>query len=108
MSHRTIPLVQPTYYVNEQDASTYNNSPSFVLADNTDPLGTRDTGNYVEFDNISPVDGTITLTEQGISGGNGNSSAAVNAFQLVSVPEPATFSLIGAGALGLLARRRHR
>jgi hypothetical protein len=97
-----------TYYVIDQSNNNYS---GYVQASNANPTGTRDTGNYVEFDNVTPVGGVITLTETGgigNNGGNGNYAVAVNGFQLVAVPEPASFSLIGAGAVGLLARRRRR
>jgi hypothetical protein len=96
-----------TYYANEQAGV----SNTFTQADGltTDaPI----TGNYVEFDNISvPTNnGTITLTYEAYESTDGNNgAAAVNGLQLAQVvPEPASASVIGLGALLFLRRRSRR
>lgn len=61
--------------------------PAFLSANNTNP-NTRVTGNYVTFNNVTPVNGQITLTNT--SEGGANDSASINGFQLVSLPSLAT------------------
>jgi PEP-CTERM motif len=62
---------------------------------------------------IVTSDGTGSLSLYGWGGsGNTNDQNAdtsyINGFQIASVPEPASLTLIGVGSLGLLARRRAR
>jgi hypothetical protein len=81
-------------------------TPAFVLADSTNP-DNRDVGNYVEFFNVDPVDGTITLTNQGEGGGD--DTASINGLQIMSaVPEPDSLllSICSTLTLSLLRRRR--
>ncbi len=66
-----------TYYITDELGA---GSPPFTLANNTDSSN-RITGNYVEFSNITPVGGTITLTNT--SQGGGNNTASINGLQLV-------------------------
>jgi hypothetical protein len=83
------------YSVDLQAGSAY--AGSFIDA------ATNTSGNYVEFDGISP-DGSSDIT---ITGTNLGGQASVNGIQLLSVvPEPASLSLLSLGAFGLLARRR--
>ena len=91
-----------TFYITDQQGSAYNGN--FVQATNTNPSGTPDVGNYIEFMDISPTSGTINLTVAGANGGN----AGVAGLQLESVPEPATLGLVMTGGLGLLLLRRRR
>jgi len=74
----------------------------FVRATGTG--STYTSGNYVQFDNVSPIAGNITLT------GTGVFRNYSNGIQLVAVPEPASILAIGVGGLGmmLIALRRRR
>ena len=56
--------------------------PAFLSANNTNP-NIRVTGNYVTFNNVTPANGQITLTNT--SEGGANDTASVNGFQLVGV-----------------------
>jgi len=92
-----------TYYITDQSSV---GTPAFVSADNTNS-SLRVTGNYVDFDNLTPINGQITLTNT--SEGGGNDTAAINGLQLVTVPEPASMSLVLACGVSLrLLRRRKR
>ena len=93
-----------TYYTTE--SNNFTSDGGFIRAINTDPAGTRDVGNYVQFDNITSSGGSLVFTETHISGTDG---VGIAGFQLQSVvPEPATLGLLGMGAIGLLLRRRAR
>ena len=90
------------YLVGDNALTATQFAASFVRATATSLGGAGETGNYVEFDNVSSAGGiTIVATPQ-------NFRAAINGIQLVaaSVPEPATLGLIAVAALGLLIRRR--
>jgi autotransporter-associated beta strand protein len=67
-----------TNYVTDQTVSFV--TPPFALANSSDPTN-RVTGNYVEFFDVVPVAGAITLTNT--SEGGGNNTAAINGLQLV-------------------------
>jgi hypothetical protein len=68
-----------TYYVIDESVT---GTPPFTLANSTDP-NNRATGNYVEFLNVSPVQGQITVTYT--SEGGANDTASINGFQLQTV-----------------------
>jgi hypothetical protein len=88
------------------DAGSNFDVNGFVRATGTFQDGPGATGNYYEFDNISPIGGTITLAAT-----SRNFRNFSNGMQLViadPVPEPATLGFVGLGAVGLLARRRRR
>lgn len=76
----------PTLHVRAETGLPYNNSPAFRRASSTDPAN-RQSGNYVEFNNVSPAtDGTLTLSVTWESDQVGNThQPAVNAIQLVRV-----------------------
>lgn len=94
-------LGDTTFHVINQQGSAFDGT--FIQAFNTDPDGTKDVGNYIQFDNISPVEGAITMTTLLVGSGNG---IAVSGFQLVAVPEPAGLALLALGAPALLRRNR--
>jgi hypothetical protein len=58
-------------------------------------------GNYNRYSNLNLSDGQLDIALTGQT-----FRTAVNGIQIVAVPEPAGLGLLGAGALGLLARRR--
>ena len=65
-------------------------------------------GNYVEFNNISPTGGEITITEAVGNGGQLPSLSGLQIGEVVSAPEPSSTALLvlGAGALGFMMVRR--
>ncbi len=67
-----------TYYVT--DEAVAGGTPAFSNASNTNP-NVRVTGNYVEFNNVRPVGGEISLTNT--SEGGSNDTASINGFQLI-------------------------
>jgi hypothetical protein len=90
-----------TNYIFDQVSS---GTPAFQLANNTNPID-RGVGNYVEFFNVAPVGGAITLTNTN----EGSNSAAIDGFQLVSVvPEPVGIWVIGVGVGWGMKRRGRR
>jgi hypothetical protein len=81
--------------------------PSTVFQEGGGPGGALDQGglpgNYNLYPGVAVTDGnlTIQLTAETFR-------TAVNGVELVLVPEPAGISVLGAGVVGLLARRRRR
>jgi hypothetical protein len=94
-----------TYYVTDQGA--VSGTPAFLSADNT-VASSRVTGNYVEFFDVSPSLGSLTLTNTAEGGVDG--SAPINGLQLVpaSVPEPSSIGVVGLIATWVIAGRRKR
>jgi len=91
-------------YVSSDASSDFrNNGNVFVRATATSKDGAGASGNYVEFDGISPVAGFISLQGQSLNFRN-----FANGIQLVQAPEPATIGVLGVGAVGVLARRRRK
>ncbi len=100
-----------TGFTDYLNANTYPVSTPYTSgvleADNTKP-GTSSSfvngGNYVEFTGLSVASlGTITGAFFSIAGGG-----TLNGLQLVQVPEPSSFVLIGMGLATLVAVRRRR
>jgi len=77
------------------------NANGFVRATATSQNGAGSVGNYVEFDNVSPVAGSFSIVGTSLTFRNFS-----NGIQLVAAPEPGTLTLLGLGAVGLLGRRR--
>ena len=76
--------VYPTINGKAQTGADYNAHPGYVRILGTDPLN-RDTGNYVQFDNVSVTTGDslfITVTPQSSTA---TEIPAVNAIQLIKV-----------------------
>ncbi len=67
-------------YMMEENADAYNPAPVFRQVTSSDP-DARGTGNYVRFDGIAPVDGTVTLSFW--DDGDGAANSTINAIQLV-------------------------
>lgn len=65
-------------FMTEENADAYNANPSFRQVTSTDAAA-RGTGNYVRFDDISPVGGIVTLNFWD----DGAANSTVNALQLV-------------------------
>jgi hypothetical protein len=108
----------PTLTVRGETATSFIADPTLVRMSSTDP-NNRDTGNYVEFDNVKPAaDGTLllTVTPQSTTVGNAVYFPPLNALQLVKMgnvepPLPAIAAQIqgtslnlswGAGAAGFV------
>jgi len=85
------------------DAGANFNTNGFVRATATSKDGPGATGNYVEFDGISPVAGYISLVGTSLDFRNFS-----NGIQIVAVPEPGTLGVIGLGVASLLGRRKRR
>ncbi len=79
----------PTYYVRAETGLPYQNSPGYRRMSST-RADNRDSGNYVQFDNVSPApDGTLALTVTWTAAAEGNGhQPALNGIQLVKVVEP--------------------
>ncbi len=80
----------------EQKGANFDGT--FVKATDNTP------GNYIEFTNITPVSGDITLNISSVGGSN----VGVDGIQLQTVPEPASVGIFGAGAAGLMLLSRRR
>lgn len=102
-----------TYYINNgynsggtalsipsgTDGSGYVLSTSTTLSDSV-----AHPGNYVQFDNVSGSNLNISMLADDF--GDGVPRLKISGFQIVAVPEPSTFAMLGAGLLGLIAIRR--
>jgi MYXO-CTERM domain-containing protein len=85
------------------DAGANFNTNGFARATATSKDGAGATGNYVEFDGISPVAGFISLQGQSLDFRN-----FANGIQIVLVPEPGALGMAAVAGLGMLAGRRRR
>jgi hypothetical protein len=94
-------LATTTYLSAEAGASFVDNG--FVRATATTLNGPGSVGNYVQFDNVSPVAGVISFT-----GTSDNFRNFANAVQLVPVPEPVGLSVAALASSLTLVRRRRR
>jgi hypothetical protein len=63
--------------------------------------------NYAKVQNITVSSGILTLNSPA-DGSNSGGLAGIQVVQISAIPEPSTYAMIGAGALGLLAMRRRR
>lgn len=76
----------PTYYVKAETGLDYNANPSFRRMASTS-AGSRASGNYVLFENVSPAtDGSLAVSTTWVSPNIGNThQPAINGIQLVKV-----------------------
>jgi PEP-CTERM motif len=82
---------------------------TFIRALNTNPAGTRDVGNYVQFDSVTAdAAGRLTLTDVWPGGTDGVGIAGIQLQGPAPVPEPASAVLLGLGALALIGIARRR
>jgi hypothetical protein len=109
-TNNTVAVGSTKYITTAQTGSDFTGA--FVRATNTDPNGTRDVGNYVEFDNVTAdANGTLVLTDHWDGTPTTQNGAGIAGFQLqqgAPVPEPATAALLTVGTLILLGVARWR
>jgi hypothetical protein len=75
----------PTYHGQGETGLDYTQNPAYRRISSTD-AASRQKGNYVEFDNVSPAaDGSLTITVLWESTTGGSYNPAINGFQLVKV-----------------------
>jgi PEP-CTERM motif len=96
------------YFTTAQDGTEFNGT--FVRAMNTNPTGTRDVGNYVEFDNVTAdSSGRLMLTDAWTTGTDGVGIAGIQLQSAgAAIPEPASVVLFGLGTLALISVARRR
>ena len=63
-----------------------------------------DVGNWLIWDNVAPVGGTIRIANTAA----GDTNGIINAIRILEVPEPTSLALLGLGALAMTAGRRRR
>jgi hypothetical protein len=110
-TNNTVTVGSTKYITTAQTGADFTGA--FVRATNTDPNGTRDVGNYVEFENVTAdANGRLTLTDHWDGTPAGQNGAGIAGFQLQSagaaVPEPASALLFGLGALAVIGVARWR
>jgi hypothetical protein len=77
-------------YMTQENADAYNANPGFRQVSSTDPEN-RGEGNFVRFDNITPVDGEVTLNFW--DEGDDTANSTINAMQLIETPgDPLRFT----------------
>ncbi|MCI0538110.1 MAG: hypothetical protein L0Z50_23130 [Verrucomicrobiales bacterium] len=84
-----------TYYIRAMNSDEYNAAPGFYRGSSTDPNNPT-VANFVRFDNVSPENGTITLTFDMTTGGY-DRGTGVNGIQLIlNAPPPSAAPAITA------------
>jgi hypothetical protein len=90
---------------------TMNNANNATYGANVNASTFQENYTYVEFADISPVSGTITITAQGSGLGGNGGEIDFNGLQIEAAPEPGTFALAGVGfvfLLGFLSLKRQQ
>ena len=106
-ANNSLTIGSTKFVTTAQNGTDFNGT--FIRAMNTNPTGTRDVGNYVEFDNLTAdASGRLMLTDtwDGLTDGVG-----IGGIQLqgpAPVPEPAGAVLLGLGTLVLIGVARWR
>jgi hypothetical protein len=108
-ANNTLTAGTTKYITIAPDGGEFNGT--FIRAVNTDPAGTRDVGNYVQFDGLTAdANGRLVLTDA-FNAGLPNDGAGIAGIQLqgpAPVPEPASVVLFGLGTLALIVWRGRR
>jgi hypothetical protein len=107
----TVTVGSTKYITTAQTGADFTGA--FVRGTNTDPNGTRDVANYVEFDDVTAdANGQLVLTDHWDGTPVAQNGAGIAGFQLEqaggAVPEPASAVLLGLGALVLVGVARLR
>ena len=92
------------------DVGTAGETAIAEIADVDDTTGVPNTA-FSMLGTFNPSGGTTALTHVGVTSSGITAGASLKPFdnvlvQMLVVPEPATLSLLGMGAMGLLRRRR--
>jgi hypothetical protein len=103
-ANNNLTIGSTTFFTTAQNGVDYNGT--FVRATNTSSTGTRDVGNYVQFDSVTADDnGRLVLTDVWPSGTDGVGIAGIQIQGAAPVPEPASVVLFGLGTLALIVWR---
>ncbi|MEO8428974.1 MAG: LamG-like jellyroll fold domain-containing protein, partial [Verrucomicrobiota bacterium] len=78
---------EQTYYIRAMNSDEYNAAPGFYRGSSTDP-NNRTIANFVRFENVHPLNGTITLSVDTITTGY-DRGTGVNGIQLLLNAAPA-------------------
>lgn len=103
-ANNTLTIGSTKYITTAQNGVDFNGT--FIRAMNTDPAGTRDVGNYVQFDGVTADEnGRLVLTDVWNSGTDGVGIAGIQVQGAAPVPEPTSVVLLGLGAVALIVWR---
>jgi PEP-CTERM motif len=108
-TNNTLTVGSTKYITTAQTGADFTGA--FVRAMNTDPNGTRDVGNYVEFDSVmADSNGRLVLTDHWDGTPTTQNGAGIAGIQLETpaqgaVPEPASVVLFGLGTWVLIVWR---
>src|SRR4029450_9654819 len=80
VNYKVTGTAEQTYYIRAMNSDEYNAAPGWYRGSSTDP-NARTIASYVRFDNVHPVNGTITLSVDTITTGY-DRGTGVNGLQL--------------------------